>query len=164
MIISSHLVRYSKPRSLSGSLSTYALPSFSHFVTLVVAHDQPSQKHLIAMPTNSNAHVSPVGSKVIEMRMMRTLQCLVWNSPGHRLHDHHLPTHIHGHTRSRHIWYIQWQQLLSRLQRRRGGSYILLCLSDPNLISPPIQHSHPHWDDTYSFRSQSYLVSYRHGW
>ena len=40
------------------------------------------------------------------MRMMRTLQCLVWNSPGHRLHDHHLPTHIHGHTRSRHIWYI----------------------------------------------------------
>ena len=55
---SSRSVRCWKPRSLPGTLSMYTLLSSSH----LVAHGWSSQK-----PTNSNVHVSPVGSKVIEM-------------------------------------------------------------------------------------------------
>ena len=48
--------------SATKTLPTYALPSFSHFI----AHGWSSQfKHV---PSNSNAHMAPVSSKVIEMQ------------------------------------------------------------------------------------------------
>ena len=76
-----------------GTLSTYALPSFSHFV----AHGRPSISKAHATPTNSNAHVSPVGSKVIDMCVRHTLRICI-------------PSHV--------IWTINIQQRRTLQQSR----------------------------------------------
>ena len=61
MTTSSRSVRCLKPRPLPGTLSTYSLLSFSHFV----AHGRPSQEHVPRLLTVM--HVLPVSSKVTEM-------------------------------------------------------------------------------------------------
>ena len=67
-----HILAFSmvfEPRSLPGTLSIYALPSFLHFV----AHGRLSQKHLPRLLTVLHM-VSPVSSKLIEMCKMHTLR------------------------------------------------------------------------------------------